>query len=147
MMGVEAPKTCWATQNFKQWTCKTVAFGWLNYLNFFTNALKTANPPDNIIQPSSLWFFLCLCFVRQRIYKNIHNKNLPSSLSCSWRIRPVSVPWSSKWNWSLHLFLGRPMFFLLLVYIVTLVLVFYLCPSSIPFVATFPGIVLFPLFK
>ena len=21
-----------------------------------------------------------------------------------------SVPWSSKWNWSLHLFLGRPMF-------------------------------------
>jgi len=35
--------------------------------------------------------------------------------------------------------------FVLLVYIVTLVLVFYLCPSSVCIVATFPGTVLFPL--
>jgi len=35
--------------------------------------------------------------------------------------------------------------FILLVYTVTLVLVFYLCPSSVRVVATFPGTVLFPL--
>jgi len=36
-------------------------------------------------------------------------------------------------------------FFVLLVDIVVLVLVFYLCPSSVHVVATFPGTVLFPL--
>ena len=35
--------------------------------------------------------------------------------------------------------------FVLLVYIVALVLVFYLCPSSVRAVSTFPGTVLFPL--
>jgi len=35
--------------------------------------------------------------------------------------------------------------FVLLVYIVAFVLVFYLCPSSVRVVATFPGTVLFPL--
>ena len=35
--------------------------------------------------------------------------------------------------------------FVLLVDIVVLVLVFYLCPSSVCVVATFPGTVLFPL--
>jgi hypothetical protein len=35
--------------------------------------------------------------------------------------------------------------FVLLVYIVTLVLLFYSCPSSVRVVATFPGTVLFPL--
>ena len=35
--------------------------------------------------------------------------------------------------------------FVLLVYIVSLVLVLYLCPSSVCVVATFPGTVLFPL--
>jgi len=35
--------------------------------------------------------------------------------------------------------------FVLLVYIVALVLVFYLYPSSVRVVATFPGTVLFPL--
>jgi len=35
--------------------------------------------------------------------------------------------------------------FILLVYTVRLVLVFYLCPSSVRVVATFPGTVLFPL--
>ena len=35
--------------------------------------------------------------------------------------------------------------FVLLVYIVTLVLVFCLCPSSVRVIATFPGTVLFPL--
>ena len=35
--------------------------------------------------------------------------------------------------------------FVLLIYIVTVVLVFYLCPSSVRVVATFPGTVLFPL--
>jgi len=37
------------------------------------------------------------------------------------------------------------MFFRLLVYIVVLVLVFYLCPSSVRVVATFSGTLLFPL--
>ena len=35
--------------------------------------------------------------------------------------------------------------FVLLVDIVVLILVFYLCPSSVRVVATFPGTVLFPL--
>ena len=43
-----------------------------------------------------------------------------------------------------HLFLGRPRFLRLLVYIVELVLVFYLYPSSVHVVATFLGTVLFP---
>jgi len=38
-------------------------------------------------------------------------------------------------------------FFVLLVYIVALVLVFCLCPSSVRVVATFPVIILFPLLK
>ena len=38
-----------------------------------------------------------------------------------------------------------PCSFVLLVYIVMLVLVVYLCPSSVRVVATFSGIVLFPL--
>ena len=38
-----------------------------------------------------------------------------------------------------------PCFFVLPVYIVVLVLVVYLCPFSVRVVATFPGIVLFPL--
>ena len=33
-----------------------------------------------------------------------------SSSSCSWRLGVFPVPWSSRWSWSLHLFLGRPIF-------------------------------------
>jgi len=43
----------------------------------------------------------------------------------------------------LHLFLGRPVILRLLVYIVVLVLVVYLCSSSVHVVPTFPGTVLF----
>ena len=50
-----------------------------------------------------------------------YNHHVPEGLGVS------SVPWSSKWSWSLHLFFGRPFF--LLVYIVMLVLVFCLCCS------------------
>ena len=39
------------------------------------------------------------------------------------------VPWSSRWSWSLQLFLGRPIFLSLLVSTVLLVLVACLCPS------------------
>jgi len=56
------------------------------------------------------------------------------------------VPWSSKWNWFPPP-VSSPVvvcFFVLLVYILTLVLVFRLCPSSVHVVATFPGTVLFP---
>ena len=68
-----------------------------------------------------------------------HHHHVPEGLGV------FPVPWSSRWSWSLHLFLGRPMFLRLLVYIVVLVLVFCLCPSSVHVVATFPGIVVFPL--
>jgi len=68
-----------------------------------------------------------------------HHRHVPEGLGM------FPVPWSSRWSWSIHLFLGRPMFFFLLVYIVVLVLVVSLCPSSVRVVATFPGTVLFPL--
>ena len=69
-----------------------------------------------------------------------------SSPSCSWRVRSVILflnpqdavgPSTSS---SLV-----PCSFVLSVYIVMLVLVVYLCPSSVRVVATFSGIVLFPL--
>jgi hypothetical protein len=40
------------------------------------------------------------------------------------------VPQSSRWSWSLHFSLSRPMFLLPLFYIVVLVSVFYLCIHS-----------------
>jgi len=72
--------------------------------------------------------------------------SLSSSLSCSWRIRRVScslilkknlVPPSHPRSSYVHSFI--------LVYIVTLALVFYLCPFTVRVVATFPGTDLFPL--
>jgi hypothetical protein len=45
----------------------------------------------------------------KRTYKNCVSSS--SSSSCSWMFRHVHpVPCSSKWSWSLHLFLGRPTF-------------------------------------
>ena len=35
---------------------------------------------------------------------NVHHHHVPEGL------RMFPVPWSSRWSWSLHLFLGRPMF-------------------------------------
>ena len=72
---------------------------------------------------------------------NHHHDNVLEALGV------FSVPWSSRWIWSLHLFLGPPLFLRLLVYIVAFVLVFYLCPSSVRVLATFPGTVLFPLLR
>ena len=69
-----------------------------------------------------------------------------SSSSCSWRVRSVIlflnpqdavVPSTSS--------LVVPCSFVLSVYIVMLVLLVYLCKSSVRAVATFSGIVLFPL--
>jgi len=53
------------------------------------------------------------------------------------KLVPPSLPRSSYVFWSLV--------YVLLVYIVVLVWVSYLCPSSVCVVATFPGTVLFPL--
>ena len=36
--------------------------------------------------------------------------SLHKSSSCSWRVRRFAVPWSSRWSWTLHLFLGLPIF-------------------------------------
>ena len=60
-----------------------------------------------------------------------HHDHVPEGLGV------FPIPWSSRWSWSLHLFLGRPMFLRLVVYIVVLVLVVCLCPSSVHVVATF----------
>ena len=71
---------------------------------------------------------------------------LSSSLSCSWRLRCVSCSLILKMK-LVPPSLPRSSYvpFVLLVYIVVLVLVVYLCPSSVRDVATFPGIDLFPL--
>ena len=69
-----------------------------------------------------------------------------SSSSCSWRVSSVILflnpqhevgPSTSS--------LAVPCSFVLSVYIVMLVFLVYLCPSSVRVVATFSGIVLFPL--
>ena len=74
------------------------------------------------------------------------NPRTSSSSSYSWRVRSVILflnpqdevgPSTSS--------LVVPCSFVLSVYIVMLVLVVYLCPSSVRVVATFSGIVLFPL--
>jgi len=53
------------------------------------------------------------------------------------------VPSDSRWSWSLLSSSVVLCSFVLLIYIVTLVLVSYLCPSSVRVVATFSGTVLF----
>ena len=40
----------------------------------------------------------------RHIFKNTHHHHVPEGLAV------FPVPWSSRWSWSLHLFLGRPMF-------------------------------------
>ena len=55
------------------------------------------------------------------------------------------VPSATVCSWSLHLPTVVLRSFVPLVYIVVLVLVDYLCPSSVRVVATFSGTVLFPL--
>jgi len=64
---------------------------------------------------------------KQQTYSSLHHHHhhIPEGLGV------FPVPWSSRWSWSLHLFLGRFMFLHLLVYIVELVLVVCLCPLSV----------------
>ena len=69
-----------------------------------------------------------------------------SSSSCSWRFRRVFLflnPQDEVGPSTPSLVV--PCSFVLSVYIVMLVLVVYLCPSSVRVVATFSGIILFPL--
>jgi hypothetical protein len=56
----------------------------------------------------------------------------------------VPVLYPSRWSWSFHLFLGRPMLLFPLAYISVPVWVSCLCPFSVHVVATFVGTVLFP---
>jgi len=68
-----------------------------------------------------------------------------SSSSCSCRIRRVSCSLILKMKLVPPSLPRSSCSFVLLVDIVALVLVFYLCPSSVRVLATFPGTVLFPL--
>ena len=69
-----------------------------------------------------------------------------SSSSCSWRVRHVILFLDPQDEAGPSISSSVvPCFFVLLVYIVVLVLLVCLCPSSVYVVATFPGTVLFPL--
>ena len=69
-----------------------------------------------------------------------------SSSSCSWRVRHVILFLDPQDEVDPSISSSVVLcFFVLLIYIVVLVLVFCLCPSSVRVVATFPGTVLFPL--
>jgi len=67
-----------------------------------------------------------------------HHHNVPEGLGM------FPAPCSSRWSWSLHLFLGRPMF-LRPFGIYCSACFGSLCPSFVRVVATFRGTVLFPL--
>ena len=54
--------------------------------------------------------------------QHFHHHRVPEGLGI------FHVPYSSRFSWSLHLFLGHPTFLCPLVYIVVLVLVVCLCP-------------------
>ena len=70
--------------------------------------------------------------------RSYHHHDVPEGLGV------FPVPWSSRWSWSLHLFLGRPMF--LPSFGLYCVACFgSLCPSSVHVEATFSGTVLFIL--
>ena len=62
-----------------------------------------------------------------RLYITLHHHHhhVPEGLGV------FPVPWSSRWSWSLHLFLGRPMFLYCSACFGSL------CPSSVRVVATF----------
>ena len=79
---------------------------------------------------------VCVCIY---IYIYISHHHVPEGLGV------FPVPWSSRWRWSLHLFLGRPMFLRPFGLYCSVCLVVCLCPSSVHVVATFSGTVLFPL--
>ena len=67
-----------------------------------------------------------------------HHHHVPEGLGV------FPVHWSSKWSWSLHLFLGRPVF--LRPFVLYCSACFgSLCPSSVHVVATSSGTVLFHL--
>ena len=69
-----------------------------------------------------------------------------SSSSCSWRVRSVILFLNPQDEVGPSISsLAVPCSFVLSVYTVMLVLVVYLCPSSVRVVATFSGTVLFPL--
>ena len=45
------------------------------------------------------------CLLNSEVFRpNHHHHHVPGGLGV------FPVPWSSRWSWSLHLFLGRPMF-------------------------------------
>ena len=69
-------------------------------------------------------------------YDHYHHHHVPEGLGM------FPVPWSSRWSWSLHLFLGRPMF-LRPFGLYCSACFCSLCPSSVHVVATFPGTILY----
>jgi len=47
--------------------------------------------------------------IRFDVRKSVHHHHHHHHHHVQERLGMFPVPWSSKWNWSLHLFLGRPM--------------------------------------
>ena len=96
----------------------------------------------------TLWVFM-ECYKRDeyhvcKIYKSSSSSS--SSSSCSWRVRHVILFLDPQDEVGPSISSSVVLCsFVLLVYIVVLVLVVCLCPSSVRVVATFPGTVLFPL--
>ena len=90
--------------------------------------------------------FTFVSLSRWRKPESFNLSSSSSSSSCSWRVRSVILFVNPQDEVGLSTSsLVVPCSFVLSVYIVMLVSVVYLCPSSVRVVATFSGIVLFPL--
>ena len=87
---------------------------------------------------SILYFFIRYNWSVYALTKICHHHHVPEGLGV------FPVPWSSRWSWSLHLFLGRPMF-LRPFGLYCSACFGRLCQSSVHVVATFSGTLLFPL--
>ena len=66
---------------------------WINS-DVFTSTVKPPGPAADLFVRSTAFLAWCL----------FHHYHVPEGLGM------FPVPWSSRWSWSLHLFLGRPMF-------------------------------------
>jgi len=117
------------------------------FINNFTEQTDTL-PHCHCASNSVTWLFggcISVCCLKLHMWsvKCHHNHHHHHHVHEGLVMFPV--PWSSKWNWSLHLFLGRPMFLRPFGLHCNACLVFCLCPFSVRVVATFPGNILFPL--
>ena len=91
----------------------------------------------------SLFSYCSLCKLNSSLERELWHFNFQIK-SCSWRVRSVILFLNPQVGPSISN-LVVPCSFVLSVYTVMLVLAVYLCPSSVRAVATFSGIILFPL--